>query len=154
EPWASFTHLPAELRLYIWLLVMRQHRMIEVHISSKRDLGDQDDSQLHVDGNHLGRLTSGRNYRLQIRGGGYARCFSPLLQVNYQARQVALAFYRVHFPFPHLGYHGWCGKYLNRVAHLALQDGFYHCVYDPPGLDHAVLTPSLTPATLHPTAAK
>ncbi len=106
--WAPFPQLPTELRLHIWLLFLRRHRMIEVGI---RPDEDEDGtaypgeipsmSRFYARHNHLGKRVSGRGYTLVLKGGqGFATALNPLLWVNSEARQMALGFYRVHLPFP------------------------------------------------------
>lgn len=101
---APFALLPTELRLHIWLLFLRQYRMIEVRLMGPGgdDRGNFSTSgrQSYSDRNHLGKVVSGGGYRLEIRGRGFAATFSPLLWVSRESRQVALNFYRVHLPFP------------------------------------------------------
>ncbi|KAK4239295.1 hypothetical protein C8A03DRAFT_14317 [Achaetomium macrosporum] len=94
---APFSRLPTELRLCVWLLCFRQHRMIEVGI---RAPDEEEKPVLYAYPNHLGRVVSGRNYSIEIRGSGYAASLHPLLWFNSEARQAALCFYRVHLPFP------------------------------------------------------
>ena len=106
--WTPFARLPVELRLHIWLLFLRRHRMIEVGI---RPDEDEDGtaypgeipllSRFYDRRNHLGKRVSGRGYTLVLKGGqGFATTLNPLLWVNSEARQTALEFYRVHLPFP------------------------------------------------------
>ena len=94
--WNSFPRLPVELRLHIWLLFLRQHRMIEVDLSPVAG-----DCPRYTNRNHLGRIVSGHLYTLHLRGrGAYAASLSPLLRVNREARGAAHSFYHVHLPFP------------------------------------------------------
>ncbi|KAK3940184.1 hypothetical protein QBC46DRAFT_459121 [Diplogelasinospora grovesii] len=112
DTWAPCPRLPVELRLQIWLLLLRRHRMIEVVVCADADdegdttyPGDAPDGSqpwYYTDRNHLGRIVSGRGYTLALdmAGRGYAASLNPLLWVNSEARQAALKFYRVHLPFP------------------------------------------------------
>ncbi len=107
-----FPRLPVELRLHIWLLYLRRHRMIEVDISSAIDDDEPDiPESRYTDRNHLGRVISGGRYILANRGRESIP--TPLIfQVNREARGAALSFYQIHLPFP-----GWQHKkqvlYLN-----------------------------------------
>ena len=96
QTWTPFRRLPAELRLHVWLLALRQYRLVEVYFEPW--YGSQ--SNLYTERNHLGRLVSGRKDRLTLVGGGYAASLSPLLRVSREARQAALSFYRIHLPLP------------------------------------------------------
>ena len=106
--WAPFPRLPVELRLQIWLVFLRRHRMIEVGIRpDKNEDGDTYPgeiplmSRFYARHNHLGKRVSDRGYTLVFKGGqGFATALNPLLWVNSEARQTALGFYRVHLPFP------------------------------------------------------
>ncbi|KAH6641879.1 hypothetical protein F5144DRAFT_482231 [Chaetomium tenue] len=95
--WPLFSRLPVELRLHIWTLHLQRHRMIELDIFPA-----DDDPHCYTDRNDLGRLVSGRRYTFSVRGRGrsFAPPFSLLLQVNREARMVALNFYHIHLPFP------------------------------------------------------
>ncbi len=107
-----FPRLPVELRLHIWLLYLRRHRMIEVDISSAIDDDEPDiPESRYTDRNHLGRVISGGRYILANRGRESIP--TPLIfKVNREARGAALSFYQIHLPFP-----GWQHKkqvlYLN-----------------------------------------
>ncbi|KAK4233462.1 hypothetical protein C8A03DRAFT_19469 [Achaetomium macrosporum] len=107
--WAPFPRLPTELRLHIWLLFLRQHRMIELQLYV--DVDEDGQSRRYTDCNGLGRVVSGRDYTVEIGGRAYAASLSPLLWVNREARQATLSFYRVHLPFPR--YDGGRVLYLN-----------------------------------------
>ncbi|KAL2146622.1 hypothetical protein VTI28DRAFT_3121 [Corynascus sepedonium] len=96
--WAPFPRLPAELRLRIWLLLLQQHRMIEVDLHPTT--GNNGTPQ-YADRNHLGRIVSGRSrsYTSRLRGrGSYAASLTPLLCVSREARAAALSFYHIHLP--------------------------------------------------------
>ncbi|KAH6844720.1 hypothetical protein B0I37DRAFT_327466 [Chaetomium sp. MPI-CAGE-AT-0009] len=98
-----FPRLPVELRLHVWLLSLRRHRMIEVDISSGVDDSQPDnpESRYYIDRNHLGRVISGQRYTLTIRGRE-SKTVPLILHVNREARGAALSFYHIHLPFP-----GW-----------------------------------------------
>lgn len=96
--WAPFPRLPPELRLDIWLLYLRQHRMIEVDLRPAAT-DDPDARQIYTDRNHLGRIVSGRRYTFSIRGPGpYTAFLSCILRVNHEAREAARSFYHIHLP--------------------------------------------------------
>ena len=58
-------------------------------------------SPYYTQHNRLGNLISGGNYMLILDNFKHiASLRSPLFQVNSEARQLALEFYRVHLPFP------------------------------------------------------
>lgn len=111
DTWGQFSRLPVELRLQIWLLVLRRHRMLEITIwpadheevkctypHRPRGTGPR----YYTERNHLGNVISSRGYKLEIEGRGYAATFSPILWVNRESRDAALRhYYRVHLPFPH-----------------------------------------------------
>lgn len=96
--WSPFPRLPLELRLRIWELFLRQHRMIELEIHYN-DNEDNWKSPSYTERNALGNLVSGLGYTLNIQNRGYAASLSPLLWVDSEARQAALSFFRVHLPF-------------------------------------------------------
>ncbi|KAB5566541.1 hypothetical protein GE09DRAFT_1284308 [Coniochaeta sp. 2T2.1] len=107
ETWTPFSRLPTELRLKIWLTVLRQHRMIEMTIIRNEDEEENDtfarsvESRYFTERNQLGNIISGRNYTLDIADRGHAASFHPLLWVNTESRHAALKLhYRVHLPFP------------------------------------------------------
>ncbi|OIW30945.1 hypothetical protein CONLIGDRAFT_574104 [Coniochaeta ligniaria NRRL 30616] len=108
ETWSQFSRLPVDLRLQIWLVFLRQHRMIEVTICPDENEDDTTypggtdvDGRYYTSRNHLGSIISGRGYTLKIPGQGYAATFSPLLWVNRESRDAALSHcYRVHLPYP------------------------------------------------------
>jgi hypothetical protein len=119
ETWSQFSRLPVDLRLQIWLVFLRQHRMIEVTICPDENEDDTAspgstgaDGPYYTNRNHLGSIISGRGYTLKIPGRGYAATFSPLLWVNRESRDAALRhYYRVHLPYP--SEHGGQLLYLN-----------------------------------------
>jgi hypothetical protein len=95
-----FPRLPAELRLHVWLLYLRWHRMIEIDIYGcpENKKPDSPSFRHYIDRNHLGRVISGGRYIVTIRG--HESKTTPLiLKVNREARGAALRFYRVHLPF-------------------------------------------------------
>jgi hypothetical protein len=104
-----FPRLPAELRLDIWLLLLRRHRMIEVGLYPAEDEDATMYPGVHSDGavkpryyadrNSLGNIISSRGYTLQIECQGFATSLNPLLWVNSESRDITLNFYRVHMPF-------------------------------------------------------
>ena len=106
--WALFSRLPAELRLHVWLLSLRQHRMIELFLrsdevkaeapSANQRLVAGDPPQYYATSNSLGRVVSGRDYKPALSGPGYPASLNPLLWVNSEARRAALSFYRIHLP--------------------------------------------------------
>ncbi|KAK3898954.1 hypothetical protein C8A05DRAFT_18535 [Staphylotrichum tortipilum] len=107
--WTLFPLLPAELRLHIWLMCLRQHRLINLYLSAP-DEGptaypgpdDLSHSRYYKDVNHRGKVISGRGYTLRMAGHrDYgAPALSPLLRVNSEARRAALGFYHIQLPFP------------------------------------------------------
>lgn len=119
ETWSQFSRLPVELRLEIWLVFLRQHRMIELIICADENEDDTTypgsadaDARYYTNRNHLGNITSGRGYTLEIPGQGYAATFSPLFWVNRESRGAALRhYYPVHLPYP--SEHGGQLLYLN-----------------------------------------
>ncbi|KAB5542909.1 hypothetical protein GE09DRAFT_231034 [Coniochaeta sp. 2T2.1] len=78
ETWTPFGRLHAELRLKIWLTVLRQHRMIEMTIIRDEDEEDNDtfargvECRYFAERNQLGNIISGRNYKLDIANRGHA----------------------------------------------------------------------------------
>ncbi|OIW25348.1 hypothetical protein CONLIGDRAFT_691272 [Coniochaeta ligniaria NRRL 30616] len=108
DTWSQFTRLPVDLRVQIWLTVIRRHRMLEMTICPADDEVDETtypggaESRYYTERNHLGNIISGRGYTLKIEGRGYSATFSPILWVNRESRYAALRhYYRVHPPFPH-----------------------------------------------------
>lgn len=108
ETWSPFSRLPGDIRLQIWLTVLRRHRMLEITIDPAYDEEDENTypggagSRYYTERNHLGNIVSGRGYTLKIAGRGYAATFNPILWVNRESRDAALRYYyRVHLPFPH-----------------------------------------------------
>ncbi|KAK4235998.1 hypothetical protein C8A03DRAFT_45942 [Achaetomium macrosporum] len=123
--WAPFPRLPAELRLHVWLLFLRQHRMIELWLYIDGDINGQ--SRRYTYRNDLGKVVSGQGYTLETSGRGFAASLSPLLWVNREARQATLSFYRVHLPFPR--YNGNLVLYLNPeydVLYLGPREQYRH----------------------------
>ncbi|KAK3290944.1 uncharacterized protein B0H64DRAFT_451522 [Chaetomium fimeti] len=175
--WFPFRRLPPELRLHIWWLFLQKHRMIELNI-----FGDRDSpyNNAYADRNHLNKVVSGRAYRVEIHGRGYAVSLSPLLWVNSESRQATLGYYRVHLPFPGPG--GDRVLYLNPEhdvldlggsCHPHILPDFVYDVraYDPQdrGITHLAIRemcfahypedpsrpyPYLNPTHLHPAAAE
>ncbi len=99
--WPLFPRLPAELRLHVWLMFLRQHRIIELflrrpEVGQRRAAGGP--RQYYATSNHLGRVISAQNYDRTLGGRGYPASLSPLLRVNSEARRAALSFYRIHLP--------------------------------------------------------
>lgn len=92
-----FPLLPKELRLQIWEDVVPQERMIRIslqpHEGRRYDLAAAEPRYLRR--NHLKNPISGERYRAVVYGR-YIN--SKFLRVNSEARNVALGFYRVHFP--------------------------------------------------------
>ncbi|KAL2151073.1 hypothetical protein VTH82DRAFT_6171 [Thermothelomyces myriococcoides] len=108
--WVPFSWLPSELRSQIWLHHLQQHRMIELNVIPPddedpwSDLGKLSCPHYYKNHNHLGKIISGRGYRLRIEGrGSYAASLNPLLWVNREARHTALRFYHICLPlrYPH-----------------------------------------------------
>lgn len=76
--WALFPLLLPELRLRIWLLFLRRHRMIELGIRASNDeYGRQ--PRYYTNHKYLGNIISGRSYSLIIKGHDYAASLSPRL---------------------------------------------------------------------------
>lgn len=77
-----FYRLPAELRLRIWKMLLRQPRLVTVNV--QRDMKRK-----------LKTSISGYHYRFSL-----SRCYqlSPLLMTSHEARQAALEHYRVRIP--------------------------------------------------------
>ncbi len=100
--WAPFPRLPAELRLHIWVLCLRRHRLIDIDLAPEVLPDGSYPFPRYTDRNHLGRVISGGlSYTFALRGrGSYAASLSPLFHVNHEAREVARSFYRIHLPFP------------------------------------------------------
>lgn len=108
--WTPFPRLPTELRLHVWQVCLRQHRMIGIDIHAPIDeLGlpypgriNPAKSWYYKKRNHRGKVVSGRTYLLSMPGvlGYDATALSPLLWVNAEARQTALSFYHIRLPFP------------------------------------------------------
>ena len=97
-----FLRLPVELRLHVWLLYLRRHRMVEVMISRcfEDEALDDTEPRHYMDRNHLGRVISGGCYTLVIHGHEPKTMAPLILQVNREARGAALSFYQVQLPFP------------------------------------------------------
>lgn len=120
-PWLPFPRLPPELSLHVWWLFLHKHRMIELQIKGGRRSSY---NSPYTNRNHLNKVLSGRDYRLRIRGRGYAASLSPLLWVSSEARQVALRYYRVHLPCR--GRHGKRALYFNPEHDVLDLGGSYH----------------------------
>ncbi len=100
--WFCFPNLPAELRQHIWLLHLQQYRLVEVEIWVGPEAWPPGPDHRYTERNHLGRVVSGPTYMFAVPGGrdSYLGSLSPLLRVNREARDVALAFYHIRLPFP------------------------------------------------------
>ncbi len=113
--WSPFPRLPGELRLLIWLLHLRRHRMVELDLGFAA--GD-DDAPRYTDRNHLGLVVSGGGYAFQVRGrGSYSTPPTPLLRVNHEAREAARSFYNIHLPL------------VTNTAHVLYLSSEYDVVY-------------------------
>lgn len=82
-----FGLLPTELRLQIWQCSLQRERMINVHFLRSPE-AVRDHGPWKVRGKDI-------SYNVIVDGH---QALSKLLLVNQEARQVALGFYRVHFP--------------------------------------------------------
>lgn len=110
---SPFPRLPAELASLISKQDLRQTRLIRITVSEKKS----DDVQLNTT-NRLGRVISGRDYRLQVTTH---HVISPLLQTDRESRRAALEFYRIHIPYDRMG------------------EGEQQCLYIHPELDFILI---------------
>lgn len=90
-----FPSLPKELRLDIWEEAVPRERLIRVYLSLLKEREDKLPPR-YLKKNHLGNPISGPRYKAVAEGH---QINSKFLCVNKEAREVALAFYRVHMPF-------------------------------------------------------
>ncbi|KAK7738379.1 hypothetical protein SLS53_006192 [Cytospora paraplurivora] len=90
-----FPSLPKELRLQIWEEAVPRERLIRVHLSIREGSLD-DQPPRYLKKNDLGKPISGPRYKATAEGH---RLNSKFLRVNREARDVTLAFYRIHLPF-------------------------------------------------------
>lgn len=90
-----FPSLPKELRLDIWEEAVPRERLIRVYLSLLKGSEDKLPPR-YLEKNHLGNPISGPRYKAVAEGH---QINSKFLCVNKEAREVALAFYRVHMPF-------------------------------------------------------
>lgn len=92
-----FPLLPKELRLQIWEHAIPQERMIRVslqpHVGRRYELAAEEPR--YQQRNHLNKPITGERYRAVVNG---KQLNSKLMRVNSEARNVALAFYRIHIP--------------------------------------------------------
>lgn len=92
-----FPDLPKELRLQVWEAAIPRERMIhislQVHGSRRYELAAAEPR--YLERNALRKPISGERYRAVAQG---EQLNSKFLRVSSEARQVALAFYRVHIP--------------------------------------------------------
>lgn len=91
-----FSSLPKELRLQIWEEAVPRERLIRVHLSIRQESLDGHPAPRYLERNDLGKPISGPRYRATAEGH---QLNSKFLRVNREARDAALAFYRVHLPF-------------------------------------------------------
>ncbi|KUI70892.1 hypothetical protein VM1G_06413 [Cytospora mali] len=89
-----FPSLPKELRLQIWEEAVPRERLIRVSLTIPGER-QVDPPPRWLEKNHLGKPISGPRYRALAEGH---QLNSKFLRVNKEAREVALAFYRVHLP--------------------------------------------------------
>lgn len=90
-----FEYLPKELRLQIWEEAVPRERLIRVHLKLPVERPHNLPPR-YLEKNHLGNPISGRRYKAIAKGH---QTNSKFLRVNKEAREVALALYRVHMPF-------------------------------------------------------
>lgn len=92
-----FPSLPKELRLQIWELAIPAERLIRVslkpHEGRRYELAAAEPRYLQK--NALRKPISGERYRAVVEG---TKLHSKFLRVTSEARDAALAFYRVHIP--------------------------------------------------------
>ena len=92
-----FPRLPAELRLSIWIHVLRRHRLISLVVTDETDQSPCEDIlEQKVRRNDLENVISEKKYKFQINTH---HLLTPLLRVNRESRQVSMQFYRVHIPY-------------------------------------------------------
>jgi hypothetical protein len=101
-----FPKLPLELREYIWMLSLPEHRLIKVTVAaadlvydstyhSRKDRSNDTNPAPYESKNDLENIVSGVNYRLHL---GSTITHSPLLFVNHEANAVVHRTYRVRVP--------------------------------------------------------
>ncbi|ROW04781.1 hypothetical protein VMCG_04899 [Cytospora schulzeri] len=90
-----FPSLPKELRLQIWEEAVPRERLIRVYLRRGEER-QREPPPRYLEQNHLGKLISGPRYTATAEGH---KINSKFLRVNKEAREVALAFHRVHLPF-------------------------------------------------------
>ena len=97
-----FPRLPIEIAHSIWKQALQQHRLISITVSDTKwhPVWQTDHLQLEAK-NGLGKVTSGKNYKLRVTTH---HALTPLLRTNRESRKAALEFYRVHIPYDRVGY--------------------------------------------------
>lgn len=90
-----FSSLPKEIRLQIWEDSIPRERLLRVFLGVM-EAREDDPQPRYLEKNHLGKPISGPRYKAMAEGH---QINSKFLRVNKEAREVALAFYRVHMPF-------------------------------------------------------
>lgn len=89
-----FGCLPKELRLQIWEAAVPRERLIRIYLRLP-DTPAESPPPRYLEKNHLGKPISGPRYRATV--GGH-ETNSKFLRVNKEARDVALAIYRIQMP--------------------------------------------------------
>lgn len=91
-----FPMLPAEIRLCVWEHAVAKTRLVRIELRERgHNHGNDSEPPAYSVTNSLGNIISSGNYDTEARGVDIK---SPLFQVNHEARQVALRFYRVRIP--------------------------------------------------------
>ena len=92
----QFQKLPPELRLAVWKLSAKRHRLLEIEVPHLPDSEDSEGSPAScVDSSSSDETSSGSRYTIAVRG---SQLYSKLFRVNRESRQAALEFYRVQLP--------------------------------------------------------
>lgn len=92
-----FPRFPPEIRLKIWQSFLQRRRLIQLELAAARRGGGGGDERAppYTTRNDLGRVLSGDEFHPYLHA---SPPLCQLLEVCHEARQVALAFFRVRLP--------------------------------------------------------